>query len=163
MTHRIFNIASVVSAVGVGCSLLLWLATFVISPWDHRVSFTDGFNVSVWSGFSGDTLGRLVIYSDAKYGPYRGSIKGIGGENAQKERWGWHHGDYDFGKITFTNPNGTVDRLRLGDLPGIYFRHFQIHGKARTLWTLMVSIWYPLILFSIFPGAWIIRRRLLRH
>lgn len=163
MSHRQFNAASLASAAFAVCTLALWLLTFAVTPWDHRVSFTDRFHVSVWSGFSGDTLGRLVIFNDAKYGPYRGSIMGIGGENTKEVRWGWHTEKYDFGKIIFTNPNGTVDRLRLCDLPGVYFRHFNIHGQAHTLWTLMISFWYPLTAFSILPAIWIFRRWHLPH
>jgi hypothetical protein len=163
MTHRPFNIASLASAAFAFIAVALWLATFAVSPWDHRVSFTDKFHVSVWSGFSGDTLGRLVIFNDAKYGPYRGSIMVIGGEGTHEVFSGLRNSDYDFGRITFTNPNGTVDRLRLCDLPGVYFRHFDIHGQARTLWTLMISFWYPLIAFSILPAIWIFRRWHSRH
>jgi len=163
MTHRPFCAASLASAFFAVCVLALWLATFAITPWDHRVSLTDRFYVSVWSGFGGDTLGRLVIFSDAHYGPYRGSIIGIGGENTHEVRWGWQAGHYDFGKITFTNPSGTVDRLRLCDLPGVYFRHFDIHDQAHTLWTLMISLWYPLIAFTILPAIWIFRRWRSRH
>jgi len=84
----------------------------------------------------------------------------IGGENTHEDFWGWHTADddYDFGVITFTNPNSTIDRLRLCDLPGIYFRHFNIHDQAHTLWTIMISLWYPLFLFSILPAVWIFRR-----
>lgn len=154
MTRRWFNGLSLVSAVFAGCTVILWLATFAITPWDHRVSLTDNFQISVWSGFRGDTFGRLVIFNDAKYGPYRGSIVALGGPDSREVRWGWHTADddYDFGVITYTNPNGTIDRWRFCDLPGIYLRHFHFHDQ-QTLWTLMVSLWYPLILFSILPAA----------
>ena len=163
MTHRPFNIASLASAAFALFAVALWLATFAVSPWDHRVSLTDRFHVSVWSGFSGDTLGRLVIFNDAKYGPYRGSIMAIGGEGTHEEFSGLRISDYDFGRITFTNRNGTIDRLRLCDLPGIYFRHFDIHDQAHTLWTIMISLWYPLVVFSILPAAWLFRRWRSRH
>lgn len=88
---------------------------------------------------------------------------GIGGENIHEDLWGWHTTDYDFARITYTNPNGTVDRLRLCDLPGVYFRHFDIHGQAHTLWTLMISLWYPLIAFSLLPAIWTFFRWRSRH
>lgn len=163
MTHRLFNITSLASAAFAFFAVTLWLATFAVTPWDHRVSFTDRFHVSVWSGFRCDTLGLLVIFSDAKYGPYSGSIMPIGGKGTHEDFSGLHISDYDFGRMTFTNPNGTVDRLRLCDLPGIYFRHFDIHGQAHTLWTLMISFWYPVIAFSILPAIWIFSRWHSRH
>jgi hypothetical protein len=163
MTHRSFNIVSLASAAFALFAIILWLATFAISPWDHWVSFTDSFHVSVWSGFNGDSLGRLVIFNDDKYGPYRGSIMAIGGEGIHEEFSGFRNKHYCFGRMTFTNPNGTVDRLRLCDLPGIYFRDFDIHGSTGTLWTLMIGLWYPLVAFSILPAIWIFRRWLSRH
>ena len=164
--RRKFNIASLVSLALAIFTILLWLPTFLMNPWGQYVSFTKNFHVGVWSGFSGDTLGRLVVFNNDQYGPYRGSLMGIGGENTQETRWGWHienYEKYDFGQITFTNPNSTVDKLRLCDLPGIYFRHFQIHNQVRPIWTLMVSLWYPLFLFSVLPIWWIFRRWRSRH
>jgi hypothetical protein len=152
-----FSIATFISAILAACTFVLWLLTFAITPWDHKISLTKEFHISVWSGFNGDTLGRLVFFNNAQYGPYRGSIMNFGGENTHEVQSGWfyanHH--YDFGQITSTNSNGTIDRLKLCDLPGIYFRHFQFHDQANTLWTLMLSLWYPLILFSILPVVWI--------
>lgn len=162
-SHRKFNVASLVSLVLAIFILVLWLLTFAVTPWDHRISFTRNFHVSVWSGFSGDTLGRLVVFNNAQYGPYRGSIMSIGGKNTHETRWGWHMRDYDFGQITFTTQKGEVDKVRVCDLPGIYFRDFQIHSENRPLWTLMVSLWYPLFLFSILPAVWIFRCWLLRR
>jgi hypothetical protein len=153
-----FNITSLVSLALAIFTLLLWLATFWINPWDQRISFTKSFHVGVWDGFGGDTLGRLVFFNNAEYGPYRGSIMGIGGEGTKETRWGWHTENYDFGQIIFTNQNGTVDRLRLCDLPGIYFRDIENHSYNRPLWTLMVSLWYPLFLFSVLPVWWIFHR-----
>jgi len=128
MTRRWFNIASLVSGVFVAFTIVLWLATFVVSPWHHYVSFTRNFHVSVWSGVTGDTLGRLVIFNSADYGPY------IGSSIVRPER------DVEF-----------------GDTFGIYYRYFHWPSYG-TLWTLMLSLWYPLILFSILPGVWIFRR-----
>ncbi|HKW30741.1 MAG TPA: hypothetical protein VJT54_15510 [Verrucomicrobiae bacterium] len=56
------------------------------------------------------------------------------------------------------NRNSTIDKLKACDLPGVYFRHWQMHDQVRPLWTLMVSLWYPLVLFSILPVLWIFRR-----
>lgn len=153
---------SLVSAFLVICTVGLWLATFTITPWDHKISFTQDFHVSVWKGFSGDTLGRLVIFNDAEYGPYRGSIMRLSEENTQETQSGWHAGDYDFGQIIYTNRDDTIDKLKACDLPGIYFRHWKIHDQVRPLWTLMVSLWYPLVLFSLLPIIWIFHQWRLR-
>jgi hypothetical protein len=160
-SHRKFNVASLVSLVLAIFTLVLWLLTFAVTPWDHRISFTKNFHVSVWSGFSSDTLGRLVVFNNAQYGPYRGSTMGIGGPNTHEVRQGWHTANYDsgFGQITYIGERGeVVDRVRACTLPGIYFRHFLVHDQPLPLWTLMVSFWYPLFLFSVLPTVWIFRR-----
>jgi hypothetical protein len=158
-----FNVASLVSTTLAVCTFALWLATFAVTPWDHKISLTKNFHVSVWKGFSGDTFGRLVIFNDAQYGPYRGSIMSLGGEDTHETRRGWHAGDYDVGQITFTNLDSTSDKLKACDLPGIYFRYWQMHDQERPLWTLMISLWYPLFLFSILPVIWIFHHWRLRH
>jgi hypothetical protein len=166
MTRRWFNLASLVSAVLIGCTVVLWLATFAISPWDHRVSLTHHFHIGVWSGFSGDTLGRLVVFNNAEYGPYRGSIIALADSAHPSSKQGWSFGDYDMGQITDYNGRGEVAlQERVCDLPGIYFRHIHtlLPKEYSPLWTLMVSLWYPLFLFSVLPAVWVFRRWRLRR
>lgn len=139
MIYRIFTIASCISAALLGVALLLSIATCIFNPWEHRVTLTDQFYVGVWRGFSGDTLGRIVLFNDAEYGPYRGSI------------------------IQFTDDAGNVHpeferRIALGDSFGVYYRYFRVPSGA-TLWTLMVSLWYPVALFAVLPTAWLWMRR----
>jgi hypothetical protein len=164
MTRRWLNVASLVSAVFIGCTVALWLATFAFSPWDHRLSFTHHFHVSVWSGFNGDTLGCLVLFNNAEYGPYRGSIIALVDTNHPSSKRGWSIGDYDIGQITDFDGRGEIAvRERVCDLPGIYFRHIWRANQDSPLWTFMVSLWYPLLLFSVLLGVWIVRRWRLRH
>jgi hypothetical protein len=138
MAQRLYNVGSAVSAAFAACTLLLWLATVAVTPWDHRLSFGHGFHVAVWSGVSGDKLGRLVFFNDADYGPYRGSVIQIVDEKGE------------------LHPK--LDRsIEWGDSFGIYYRYFR-WPDGHTLWTLMMSLWYPLFLFSILPIAWILRR-----
>ena len=87
----------------------------------------------------------------------------LGGEGDRETRRGWHSGDYNFGQVSFTNLNSTIDVLKASDLPGIYFRYWQMHDQAQPLWTLMISLWYPLFLFSALPLIWISRRWRLQH
>jgi len=143
MKYRVSSIASFVSAAFAVCTLGLWLATFSVSPWHHYVLLTRRFHVSVWSGFSGDTLGRLVIFNNADYGPYRGSIIGIMDEKGE----------------VYPRLDHSVE---FGDSFGVYYRYFRWPGGG-TLWTLMLSLWYPLVLFSILPVFWVFWRLRLRH
>ena len=139
MPRRFFSVASFASAVLAGGTLVLWLATFVTNPWDHHVSLTNRIHIGVWGGPGGDTLGRLVIFNDAEYGPYRGSIIQLGDGKG--------------------NLYPRFDReLVWGDSFGVYYRYFR-WPDGRTLWTLMVSLWYPLLLFAVLPVVWVFRQK----
>jgi hypothetical protein len=44
------------------------------------------------------------------------------------------------------------------DFPGVYYRYF-FRSSAHTTWSLMVSLWYPIVLFAILPALWLFHRR----
>jgi hypothetical protein len=69
------------------------------------------------------TQGSLVFYSDTDYGPYRGSI------------------------LFVDAPPPGFKARKYGLQWGIYFRDFYWPNGDR-LWTLMVSLWYPILLFG---------------
>lgn len=109
---------------------MLGLAVYSLwmNPWDHRLSVGQHFHVSVWGG---DWDIRLVFFNDADYGPYRGSTISVDGNPPLRRE------------------------LYFGDTAGVYYRYFGLAGSA--LWTLMVSIWYPVALFSILPSWQLLR------
>lgn len=127
MAHRSFKIATVVSTVMLAMSVVLFIAGYVLSPRDCHLSLHDDFHVGAWaSGLDS----RLVFFNDGEHGPYRGSIIGL------------------------ANAEGRIDpplvrKESFGDSWGIYYRHFQWSDSR--LWTLMVTLWYPIALFAILP------------
>ncbi|MEX2092516.1 MAG: hypothetical protein WD971_07550 [Pirellulales bacterium] len=137
MRGRTVKIVSAISWILLGTTVLLWLATLWIDPWSHHISLGDDFHIGVW-GRGWDA--RLVIFSDAEYGPYRGSIIGLSDE--QRNR------------LT------KLDReICFGDSWGTYYRYFRL-PDGYVLWTLMVSLWYPIIVFSMSPLiAYVLRLR----
>jgi hypothetical protein len=99
----------------------LLLSGCITDAWHHRVSITPTFHIGVWNiGLDS----RLVFFNDAEYGPYRGSIVGLAGNEYPHTRG-------------------------FGDTLGIYYRHFTWPDSV--LWTLAVSLWYPILLFSLWP------------
>jgi len=158
-SHCAFKIATLLSFVLLLATLGLSLATRWLNPWDHRVSLSEHFHISVWEGFSGDKLGMLVFYNNAQYGPYRGSIISLSDDKAPPSiRRGWSALDYDFGQITSFKRNGSVELIEKAcDLPGVYFRHIWWPDQPMPLWTLMISPAYPLVLFGILPAIWAFR------
>ena len=119
--------------------MLLWLSAFFVTPWDCSLSVTRDFHIGIWGGFDGPPLGGVVFFNNKDYGPYRGSVIVLSGERG----------------------NSTVPPREIGWGPayGIYYRHFHWLGSGATLWTLVVNIAYPLVLFSIMPAVWVWRRK----
>ncbi|QDV52245.1 hypothetical protein Enr17x_43050 [Gimesia fumaroli] len=76
---------------------------------------------------------RIAFFNDAEYGPYRGSLIKIDNEPKFDREIYW------------------------GDSWGIYYRYFRWQDGT-TLWTLMVSLLYPFLLFIILPAVWFRRR-----
>lgn len=101
------------------------LAGYANDFWSLRqLSLGDQFHVTLLS----DNWGQNVyIYNDAQDGPYRGGIVSVtGGTEIKTTR-------------------------ALGRTAGIYYRYFQWFDGS-TLWTLMVSLWWPA---GIFGGAFV--------
>jgi hypothetical protein len=133
MATRTFKIATVVSALMLAISVLLFLVGYVASPWDYHLSFNNDHHVGVWAHRLDS---RLVFFNDADYGPYSGSIIGL------------------------VDADGSIcppleREESFGDSWGIYYRHFQ--RPDSTLWTLTVTLWYPIAVFAIMPCVSLVR------
>ncbi|WP_231742343.1 hypothetical protein, partial [Stieleria varia] len=127
VAHRTFKIATVFSTLMLAISILLFIVGYIVSPWDYHFSFSDDSHVGVWTrGLDS----RLVFFNDAEYGPYRGSIIGLVDADG--------------------NVYPPLEREEaFGDSWGIYYRYFK--SSDSTIWTLMVTLWYPIVLFAIMP------------
>jgi hypothetical protein len=99
-------------------SLLLAFVGAFTNPRKHFVSIGNSFHISV-SNIGLDS--RIVFFNDSDYGPYRGSIISIADGPQPKS-------------------------VGIGDAWGLYYRHFE--WPAQRLWTLMISLWYPIVLFA---------------
>ena len=108
-------------------SILLFLVGYIASPWDYYLSFSDDSHVGVCTrGLDS----RFVFFNDAEYGPYSGSIIGLVDEDG--------------------NIYPPLEREEaFGNSWGIYYRYFPRSGS--TLWTLTVTLWYPIAVFAIMP------------
>jgi hypothetical protein len=121
------RIAVSASAVLLVITLAVVIAGIWANPWDHAISFNQDFYIAVWNrGFDS----RLVFFNDREYGPYRGSIIAL---------------------VDSAKPRSPFEReLRFGDTWGIYYRYFR-WPNGQVLWTLMMSLWYPVAIFAILP------------
>jgi hypothetical protein len=157
MKRHWFHIASLISGVLAAVAIVLWLVTFFASP---RLPLTRHFNLGIWKGFGGQKFGMLEIFNDSQYGPYTGSIIALSDDKyPPKYVWLWRIGEnYEIAKQIVFDGNGAIQVTETGaDFPGIYYRHFQWPNSPQPLWTLMVSLWYPLLVFSVLPSVWILR------
>ncbi len=121
MATRAFRFLCVAWFVLSCLTVILLVLSLAMNPWDHRISLSDDFHVGLWAG-------RAVFFNDAEYGPYRGSIIGL------------------------TDSDGNADpplerEIKWGDSLGVYFRYFR--WPDSTLWTLMVSLLWPLAIFGL--------------
>ncbi|QDT99913.1 hypothetical protein V144x_54270 [Gimesia aquarii] len=77
---------------------------------------------------------NIAFFNDVEYGPYHGSV------------------------LFLDNDYSDLDRLdHWGPSFGIYYRYFRWRDGV-VLWTLMIGLWYPLLLFMILPAVWLRRR-----
>ena len=126
MKPRIFDTLSLISAILLACTIILWPWSFWAEPGKDYLSFTDEFHVGVYRG-------RLDLFN-SEY-PYHGSIIAITSLERPIER-------------IFS------ERRAFGDTVGIYYRYFCWADSGAVLWTLSVSLLYPLIVFAVLPTIW---------
>ena len=138
MKSRICNTLSVISAILLACTIILWAWSFWTDPRKECLSFSGDFHVAVQDG-------HVEFFSDKTHGPYRGSI------------------------IALTSPEWPIERIfskqqAFGDICGIYYRYFRWADSGAVLWTLSVSLFYPMIVFSLLPviSLWSLRRQVTR-
>lgn len=139
MLFRTLKIASMISTLMLAASVLLFLVGYFVSPWDHHFSLSDEIHVG---GCARGLDSRIVFFNNTEYGPYRGIITGLADAD----------GD-------LYPP--LVKEESFGDSWGIYYRYFQWSDSI--LWTLMVTLWYPIALFAIMPVAKLVCSAVGRH
>ena len=108
-------------------SVMLFVVGYFITPWEHHDSLRNDLHIGVWShGLDS----RLVLFNDAHYDPYRGSVIGVIDSEGNL-----------YPPIQQTEA--------FGDAWGIYYRYFQ--WSSYELWTLTVSLWYFVAISAIMP------------
>jgi hypothetical protein len=126
MMRSIFNSVTMVSTVMLALTVLLFVTGYVIGPWSPTLSLRHDFHLRVWNRGPNS---RLVFFNDAEYGAYCGSIIGL---------------------VDADGVDRSLEREEWFDAWGIYYRFFQ--WPDYKLWTLMVTLWYPIVLFAFAPG-----------
>ncbi|PQO40055.1 hypothetical protein [Blastopirellula marina] len=129
MINRILYSAAILSTAMLILSIALFLLGYAYNPWEYRLTLQDDFHIGVWTEWPDS---RIVFFNDSDHGPYIGSIIAL--RDSDRDVY-----------PTF------VREERFGPTAGIYYRYFErIDSK---LWTLMVSLWYPILFFAIISGT----------
>jgi len=131
MKSRIFNTLSLISATLLACTVVVWALSFWTDVRKDHASFSDNLHVGFYDG-------RIDFFSD-KHGPYHGSVISL--SSGQESAF-----------------PAFAERRGFGDTIGIYYRYFRWADSGIVLWTLSVSLLYPMIVFLILPIAWAWKR-----
>jgi hypothetical protein len=124
MKRRLLNTIAILCAVPLTISLLILLVAPFLDPAENHVSFGRTFHVSAECRKFDS---RIVFFNDSEYGPYCGSVIGLSDDDG--------------------NVYPPLERqLGFGNTWGIYYRYFR--WSDATLWTLTVSLWYPIVVLS---------------
>jgi hypothetical protein len=123
----------VISLVLLGLSIVAFAVSGKVDPYERHISLTDAFHVSLHARGAD----ARVVFFNNEFGPYQGGLITVGSKGAPPSP---------------DEPGVTG----FGDFLGIYYRHIRWPDGA--LWTLDVSLWYPIILFGL-CALWAGRRR----
>lgn len=124
MKRRVLNNIAVLCSVPLAISLLLLVVAPFLDPVNNYLSFGRAFHVSAECRKFDS---RIVFFNDPEYGPYRGSVIGLSDDDG--------------------NVYPPLERqLAFGNAWGVYYRYFK--WSDATLWTLTVSLWYPILVLS---------------
>jgi hypothetical protein len=124
MKLRLLNIVAAVCTALLSISVLLLLVAPLLDPIDNHLSLCRAFHVSAECRKFDS---RIVFFNDSVYGPYRGSVIGLADDDG--------------------NVYPPLQRqLSFGNAWGVYYRYFR--WSDATLWTLTVSLWYPIVILS---------------
>ncbi len=127
MIRRIFNVAALISTLLLACTIFLWAWSFWTDPSKNHLSLSPSFHAGVYAG-------RMGFSSDENSLFQGGFI------------------------ISLSDANGVPVRPYVargfGDAFGVYYRHFRLVKTGATLWTLSVTLAYPLAMFAVLPAIW---------
>ncbi len=164
MKQKRFSIAPIVSVLFLAITLCLSIASWRFNSWvhpEHKLEISESFHVGIGRASKGNPFGYITFFNDEL--PYCGSIISLVTGEEPTCKHVWYLWIYGFGCEGYTDESGRETEVENWcDLPGVYYRYFR--WPDFTLWTLTVSLWLPLLFFSLLPCAqiwtWLKKRNL---
>ncbi len=145
---RLFNFTTVCCGILFCAILVAWFVTGDVKPEKQHLSLSRDCHVSI-SEFLGGR--RLSFFSYARWGPSLEGIWAVSGKDDPPNETAVYLG----GAAGYIRDPSI--RINWFDAPGIYFRLRQ-PTNGQSMWSLSVSLWYPLISSGVLPGVWMARR-----
>ena len=157
MPNRTLKVASIASLVLLVLSLVAGiLARQLYLPFRDLPPTDPQWHFALFRGWSNDIIvGRLLWFNGGD--PYLGSMTSLGSPERKR-------GMYIYNETLGLGCGELIDRdcteFFFGDWLGIYCRSFtRTQHPNHFAWrTCAVSLWYPILIFSILPLIWRIRR-----
>jgi hypothetical protein len=125
MLRSISKRLSLISAMCLACTIILWVGSYWTEPLKDSLSLSNAFHITVCAG-------RVEFFNIKEAGPYHGSIIALSD--------GFHP--------VFS------ERRAFGDAFGVYYRYFRWANSGVVYWTLSVTLLYPFLVFAVLPTIW---------
>ncbi len=135
--RRLFDSACLISLVLLVVAMASRAAPFKAPAIERGVSISESFRIGYEPSPSAPAMGRLLFFNRPE-GPYRGSVVYFTDEDG--------------------NPLVPMRVVSFGEVLGVYFRYFHWMESGDTLWTLTLSVAYPIAMLSVLPVVWLYRR-----
>jgi hypothetical protein len=167
----VLDIAKRITAILTIASAISCIAFLILLPASHWLKLPfyahNGNDIEPHASLSigtfhcGLSRGALWFFNDDL--PYTGSIIGLEGTWAGKRTtdrtdWRWVVYRYGIEQVSHIDDKGQcAGKERACDVPGLYYRYFDWWNQKDSLWTLALSLWYPIALSTVLPSFWLIQ------
>lgn len=152
---RLRKISTFVSAVLCGLLIALYAVSYYLDRPAQCIRVTPSFHIGFRDG------GAYFFSHDQ---PWLDGTISLVGTNAPKDvvsSWhmGNYYGFYHSSSVERPGSDSGLLTVTIFNFPGSRFREVSYFWESRPIWTLLVSLLYPILLLAILPALWFYSRR----
>ena len=148
------KVATIASSLICVLLIIALVASYHSDKWRHAINITSSVVLGTADGWV--SLGTDTRYISDHLDGVRLSYEG--GEAIGRKDWRYGIRSYGVQQRTYVSEQGEFVAKDIGlILPGIYYRWFQRNNQP-LVWTIMVSLWYPIIVSVACPAFLLLRR-----
>ena len=159
-TRPAFRLATVLlSTIMLGFLLIIWSASYRLGGLkvSENGNLEPADSVPLVAGYRLRFRDGRAELNNLEF-PYEGGSIIVNSDDPPSVGRSWYFGEYGFGYST-DFPGGKAITEQSCDLPGFHFLRISARNDIPPDTTLMVSLWYPVVLSAILPAAWLFRHR----